>query len=90
MENPLSEFAHGTARVGKLDAKGHARLENIPQGAVKVYFGEDPKPFTADSPKDAGKTTLENVQNDLKKHGQPTDPDDVESLLYSMAGRDIQ
>jgi type VI secretion system secreted protein VgrG len=85
-----AEFADGTACVGKLDAKGHARLENIPQGAVKVYFGEDPKPFTADSPKDAGKTTLENVQNDLKKHGQPTDPDDVESLLYSMVGRDIQ
>ncbi|PHV32471.1 type VI secretion system tip protein VgrG [Janthinobacterium sp. BJB312] len=85
-----AEFADGTACVGKLDAKGHARLENIPQGAVKVYFGEDPRPFTADSPKDAGKTTLENVQNDLKKHGQPTDPDDVESLLYSMVGRDIQ
>ncbi|SEO09719.1 Rhs element Vgr protein [Duganella sp. CF517] len=85
-----AEFADGTARVGKLDAKGHARLENIPQGAVKVYFGEDPKPFTPDSAKDAGKTTLENVQNDLKKHGHSADPDHVESLLYSMAGRDIQ
>lgn len=85
-----AEFADGTSRIGKLDAKGHARLENIPQGAVKVYFGEDPTPFTPDSVKDAGKTTLENVLNELKKHGHSIDPDDVESLLYSMAGRDIQ
>ena len=85
-----AEFADGTSRIGKLDAKGHARLENIPQGAVKVYFGEDPKLFTLDSPKDAGKTTLENVQNDLKKYGHLIDSDDVEALLYSMAGRDIQ
>ncbi|MCU6497831.1 type VI secretion system tip protein VgrG [Rugamonas sp. A1-17] len=85
-----AEFADGTSSVGKLDAKGHARLENIPQGAVKVYFGEDPTPFTPESVKDAGKTTLENVIDELKKHGHSIDADDVESLLYSMAGRDIQ
>ena len=85
-----AEFADGTVRVGKLDAKGHARLENIPQGVVKVYFGEDPTPFTPDSVQDVGKTTLEKVLNELENHGYAVDPDDVESLLYCMAGKDIQ
>ncbi|MYM96569.1 hypothetical protein [Duganella vulcania] len=85
-----AEFADGTVRVGKLDAKGHARLENIPHGVVKVYFGEDPTPFTPDSVKDVGKTTLEKVLNELENHDYAIEPDDVESLLYCMAGKDVQ
>lgn len=39
-------FADGTSIVGKLDAKGHARIENVPPGGGVVLYGEDERePF---------------------------------------------
>lgn len=83
-------FADGSIREGKLDAKGHAHLENIPQGEVKVYFGEDPRPYQPQPVKNAGKTTLEKVQQELAQFGHSVSADNIDSLLEAMAGRNIQ
>ncbi|NRR28613.1 type VI secretion system tip protein VgrG [Oxalobacteraceae bacterium] len=40
-------FADGTSRSGKLDAKGHARIENVPPGEYHVEYGEDTREWTA-------------------------------------------
>jgi type VI secretion system VgrG family protein len=40
-------FADGTSRNGKLDAKGHVRLENVPPGEYHVEYGEDERPWKA-------------------------------------------
>jgi type VI secretion system secreted protein VgrG len=36
-------FEDGTVREGKLDDKGHARLEGIPNLMAQVFYGEDPR-----------------------------------------------
>ncbi|WP_083300699.1 type VI secretion system Vgr family protein [Jeongeupia sp. USM3] len=38
-------FADGSQLQGKLDDKGYARLENVPEGPVSIYYGEDPRPY---------------------------------------------
>ncbi|MDE2429242.1 MAG: type VI secretion system tip protein VgrG [Burkholderiales bacterium] len=40
-------FADGTSRQGKLNAKGYARLENVPPGDYHVEYGEDERPWKA-------------------------------------------
>ncbi len=40
-------FANGTSRNGLLDAKGHARVENVPPGEYHVEYGEDQREWVA-------------------------------------------
>lgn len=40
-------FANGTSLSGLLDAKGHARLENVPAGDYHVEYGEDQRDWVA-------------------------------------------
>jgi type VI secretion system secreted protein VgrG len=72
---------------GKLDEKGFARLENIPQGPVQLYFGEDPQPYKMPSLPSPTKTTLANMQEEMLAHGYETDLEDIEPLLELLAGR---
>lgn len=39
------EFVDGSAQEGVLNAQGHARLEDVPAGNARVYYGEDPRPY---------------------------------------------
>lgn len=39
----VAVFQDGTSRQGTLDAQGHARLEGVPPGTARVYYGEDPR-----------------------------------------------
>ena len=83
-------FADGTSKVGTLDSKGFARVENIPPGRVQVYFGEDPKPYVPPPVIGGERITLAAVQDELKKHGYDTDADGVEYLLDTLAGRNLE
>lgn len=38
-------FSDGSQAEGSLDEEGFARLEGIPEGPVKIYYGEDPRPY---------------------------------------------
>ncbi|MCU7646777.1 hypothetical protein [Pseudomonas piscis] len=38
-------FPDGSQIQGHLDEEGFARLEGIPAGTAKVYYGEDPRPY---------------------------------------------
>lgn len=38
-------FSDGSQAEGRLDEEGYARLEGIPPGPAKVYYGEDPRPY---------------------------------------------
>lgn len=38
-------FSDGSQAEGNLDQEGFARLEGIPEGPVKIYYGEDPRPY---------------------------------------------
>lgn len=44
-------FADGSRREGTLDDNGHARLEDVPGMAARVYFGEDSRDWAAESVK---------------------------------------
>jgi uncharacterized protein involved in type VI secretion and phage assembly len=83
-------FADGTSKEGTLDAKGFARIENIPPGPVQAYYGEDPKPYIPPAVTDLGKITLAAVQAELKKQGYDTDADGIDFLLDTLAGRSLQ
>ena len=83
-------FADGTSKVGTLDNKGFARVENIPPGPVQVYFGEDPKPYVPPPILGGDRITLAAVQDELKKHGYDTDADGIEYLLDTLAGRSFE
>ncbi|MGC1331058.1 hypothetical protein [Pseudomonas sp.] len=39
------EFIDGTFREGVLDRQGHTRLEGLPMGDARVYYGEDPRAY---------------------------------------------
>ncbi|WMJ02691.1 hypothetical protein RBU55_14320 [Pseudomonas chlororaphis subsp. aurantiaca] len=38
-------FSDGSQAEGSLDEEGFARLEGIPPGPAKLYYGEDPRPY---------------------------------------------
>jgi uncharacterized protein (DUF2345 family) len=79
-------FTNGVIMEGTLDDKGHVRLDDVPPGPVKVFFGEDPRPYTPPEVVYAGKTTLDRVNAELREQGY--DPEDFELLLQNLAGRD--
>ncbi|MFA6095186.1 MAG: type VI secretion system tip protein TssI/VgrG, partial [Candidatus Paceibacterota bacterium] len=79
-------FDDGTTINGKLDAQGHARVEGIPSGAAKVYYGDSPKPYSMQLP-DVKKITDENLAQDLKKAGLNPEQVDLQALIEQAAGR---
>jgi hypothetical protein len=79
-------LSDGTAINGKLDAQGHARVEGIPSGAAKVYYGDSPKPYSMQLP-DVKKITDENLAQDLKKAGLNPEQVDLQALIEQAAGR---
>ncbi len=75
-------FADGSVREGKLDNKGHARLEGVPLGSAQVYYGEDPRPFVM---KNVQRVSIddEKIIEDIKKLGfDPNDVDAAEMIKY--------
>ncbi|WP_312515219.1 type VI secretion system tip protein TssI/VgrG [Massilia sp.] len=82
-------FFDGTVREGILDDKGFARLENIPPGPVRVYYGEDPRPYVPPALEDLEGVSLGAIQEELKKLGYDTDVDGIEYLLDTLSGRNL-
>jgi type VI secretion system secreted protein VgrG len=80
-------FADGTSKDGKLDGKGFARLENIPQGPVQIYFGEDPRPYDMPPLAPPVNATPAGIQAELLAQGYDTDLEDIEPLLELLSGR---
>ena len=77
----------GTVISGKLDGNGHAVLHDVPNTG-KVFFGEDPRPFTPEPLSAAQDLHLDDVLEELKKGGhQVADGDNLESLFKLFAGR---
>ncbi|AXV70348.1 type VI secretion protein [Ralstonia solanacearum] len=80
-------FHDGTTISGKLDGNGHAVLHDVP-GTGKVFFGEDPRPFTPKPLSAAQDLHMEDVLQELQKGGQKVaDGDNLESLFKLFAGR---
>ncbi|MBX8575972.1 type VI secretion system tip protein VgrG [Pseudomonas cichorii] len=80
------EFADGSTREGVLDDDGFARLEDVPKGSAKVYYGEDPRPFSRESVA-VVQSTDEKVNEDLRKLGLDPDQVDLQALVEKAAGR---
>ncbi len=80
------EFSDGSRREGQLDAQGHARLEDVPIGPVKVYYGEDPRPYSRHAIKSV-RATGEKIEEDLRKLGLEPDAIDLQALIEQAAGR---
>lgn len=74
-------FADGSVREGKLDNKGYAKLENVPSGEAKIYYGEDPKPYVRNSP--------ENLHEEVSLD-TTQDNDDLWGFLEESDIKDIQ
>ena len=79
-------FADGSVREGKLDGNGHARIEGVPNKTAEVFFGDSPKPFSA-QPVKALKVAPENLADDLRKLGLDPATVDLQSLVERAAGR---
>ncbi|MEE5057163.1 type VI secretion system tip protein VgrG, partial [Pseudomonas alliivorans] len=74
------DFADGPTREGVLDDDGFARLEDVPQGLAKVYYGEDPRPFTRESVT-VVQNSDEKVNEDLRKLGLDPDQINLQALV---------
>jgi type VI secretion system secreted protein VgrG len=80
------EFADGSVREGVLDTDGFARLEDVPPGPAKVWYGEDPRPFVRKSVK-AVDVTDASIEDDLRKLGLDPSQVDLQQLVEQAAGR---
>ena len=80
------EFTDGSVCEGVLDADGFARLEDVPPGPAKVWYGEDPRPFVR-KPIKAVEVTEESIENDLRKLGLDPNQVDLQALVEQAAGR---
>ncbi|WP_161937227.1 hypothetical protein [Pseudomonas syringae] len=69
-----------------LDDDGFARLENVPQGPAKIYYGENPRPFNREGVTVA-QNSDEKVNQDLRKLGLDPDQIDLQALVEKVAGR---
>ncbi|WP_430504684.1 type VI secretion system Vgr family protein [Ralstonia pseudosolanacearum] len=84
-------FSDGTTISGKLDSNGHAVLHDVP-GPGKVFFGEDPRPFTP-APLPAAKAIdPEDILKELHDAGhQGISDENLASLFNQFSGRpDVQ
>ncbi|MGB4074349.1 type VI secretion system tip protein TssI/VgrG [Pseudomonas sp.] len=80
------EFADGSVREGALDADGFARLEDVPPGPAKVWYGEDPRPFVR-TPVKAVDVTDASIEDDLRTLGLDPSQVDLQQLVEQAAGR---
>lgn len=79
-------FCDGSSREGILDDKGFARLEDVPSGAAKVYYGEDPRPLSLEPIKRL-LVTDQDIHQDLVTLGLDPDRIDLDELIRHAAGR---
>ncbi|MFC2971585.1 type VI secretion system tip protein TssI/VgrG, partial [Azotobacter bryophylli] len=80
------EFSDGSVREGTLDEKGFARLEDIPPGPSKIYYGEDPRSFELE-PIKAVKTSRRDLEEDLRRIGLDPATLDIDELIARASGR---
>jgi type VI secretion system secreted protein VgrG len=80
------EFSNGSVREGMLDEKGFARLEDIPPGPSKIYYGEDPRSFELE-PIKAVKTSRRDLEEDLRRIGLDPATLDIDELIARASGR---
>ncbi|MCM2329792.1 MAG: type VI secretion system tip protein VgrG [Pseudomonas sagittaria] len=80
------EFSDGSVREGKLDEKGFARLEDVPPGPSKIYYGEDPRSFDLE-PIKVVKTTRRDLEEDLRRIGLDPATLDIDELIARASGR---
>jgi type VI secretion system secreted protein VgrG len=82
------EFADGSVKQGTLDDNGHARLESVTAGPVKVHYGEDPTPYTRGAVSTV-QGTDDDLDNDLRKSGLDPDQVDLQAIAEHVSGRMI-
>ena len=82
------EFSDGSQREGELDAQGHARLEDVPSGPAKVYYGEDLRPYSRQTITTV-RVTEEKIEEDLRRLGLEPSAIDLHALIEQAAGRMI-
>jgi type VI secretion system secreted protein VgrG len=80
------DFADGSTKEGVLDAVGFARLNDVPTGPARVYYGEDPRPFVK-QPVKVLKTTDADIDDDLRKLGLDPNNIDLQALVEQAAWR---
>jgi type VI secretion system secreted protein VgrG len=80
------DFADGSTREGVLDDDGFARLEDVPKGSAKIYYGEDPRPFERE-PVNVLESSDQKVNEDLRKIGLDPEKVDLQVLVENAAGR---
>ncbi|WP_321919764.1 type VI secretion system Vgr family protein [Paraburkholderia tropica] len=81
-------FEDGTTLAGKLDGSGHAVLRDVPDGAAKVFFGEDVRSFTPQSVPAAQEIAQSDVLKELHQAGHHGITDEnLYSLFNKFSGR---
>ena len=79
-------FTDGTVQTGKLDNKGHARIENVPGGLAKTHFGEDARPYVP-APVTPMAITDDSLSADVEKLGFNPAHVDIAAMLRELSGR---
>ncbi|MDD1012109.1 PoNe immunity protein domain-containing protein [Pseudomonas rubra] len=79
-------FADGSIAEGFLNALGHIRLEGVPFGPAKVYYGEDPRPYLR-QPIKALDSSASLINRDLRNQGFIPSKLDKDDLYAETTGR---
>ena len=79
-------FSDGSERQGSLDDEGFARLEDVPFGPAKVYYGEDPRPYHR-LPLQIVEGDVEQLREELDELGLDLDETDLAQLFEETSGR---
>ncbi|KWC66059.1 type VI secretion system Vgr family protein [Burkholderia ubonensis] len=81
-------FENGTTMAGKLDGNGHAVLRDVPDGAAKVFFGEDVRPFIPQAVPAAKDLAQPDILKELHAGGHEGITDEnLYSLFNKFSGR---
>lgn len=81
-------FENGTTMAGKLDGNGHAVLRDVPDGAAKVFFGEDARPFIPQAVPAAKDLAQPDILKELHAGGHEGITDEnLYSLFNKFSGR---
>ncbi|MCP3752877.1 PoNe immunity protein domain-containing protein [Pseudomonas sp. SBB6] len=79
-------FADGSIAEGHLNNLGHIRLEGVPFGPAKVYYGEDPRPYQR-QPIKALDSSPALIDRDLRSLGFIPSKLDRDDLYAETSGR---
>ncbi|WP_249744364.1 PoNe immunity protein domain-containing protein [Pseudomonas sp. SORT22] len=79
-------FADGSIAEGFLNNLGHTRLEGVPFGPAKVYYGEDPRPYPR-QPIKALASSAALIDRDLRSLGFIPAKLDRDDLYAETTGR---